>query len=303
MSPAKKKSSTQAKSKLPQQVSGWFSGVIGTLILCIMLAGIFIACAYAAWQKIGSRVLASPEYFVGPEQFEITQPPPWLHRSDLRVELYNDLSRRGPIRIMDEDLIERVHAALLQQPWVAKILRVQKQYPAKIKVELVYRRPVCMVEISGELIPVDVEGTLLPNLDFSPVEKAKYPRLIGVDRGPMRGVGARWGDSRVAGGAEIANELLPLWEKLNLQSIVPHLPPEAASAGASPPRAPRRLGDYYFSITTRGGMRIFWGRSPASNSLGESTPEQKIKKLKQFFDEHGSLDYPQGPRELDLRQP
>jgi hypothetical protein len=302
--PSKKNSSSQTESKKSQQISQWFSGVLGTMILCLVLLGIFIACAYAAWQKIGPRVLASPEYFVGPRQIEITPPPPWLHHTDLAAEVYRDLTLHGPVSIMNDDLIERVTAALLRQPWVAKVRSVAKQYPAKVKVDLMYRRPVCMVKLGDQLFPVDVEAVLLPSNadDFDPVEKSKYPRLEGVDRGPMGGVGKRWGDSRVAGGAEIAAALLPIWEKLKLQSIVPHLPSQTAAGAGPGPAAARRVNDYDFDIMAGGGMRIIWGRSPASDISGEPAPQQKLKKLQQFFAEHGSLNYPGGPKELDLRK-
>lgn len=82
-------------------ISGW----IGTIILCLVLAGVFFACGYAAWQKIGPGILASPEYFVGPQQFDITPPPPCL---GMQEEVYQDLSRQGPLRIMDNDLVGRV---------------------------------------------------------------------------------------------------------------------------------------------------------------------------------------------------
>ncbi len=133
---AKKNSSSQSDSKTSKQISQWFSGLLGTVILCLVLLGIFIACAYAAWQKIGPRVLASPEYFIGPRQIEITPSPPWLHHTDLTAEVYRDLTLHGPASIMNDDLIERVAAALLRQPWVAKVRTVAKQYPAKIKVDI-----------------------------------------------------------------------------------------------------------------------------------------------------------------------
>ena len=124
----------------------------------------------------------------------------------------------------------------------------------------------------------------------------------------MGRVGSRWGDSRVAGGAEIAGELLPLWEKLELQYIVPLAPSETKTDGTSPAGNDfSKFGEYYFAIFTRqrshpGGVRILWGRSPGSNLSGEPTPQQKIKKLEQFFAEHGAVDYPQGPSELDLQR-
>ncbi len=129
--------------------------------------------------------MSSPDYFLGPQQIEITPPPPWIVRSDLTAEVYRDLGRQGPLRIMDENLTERVAVAFSGHPWVAKVRQVRKYFPAKVKVDLIYRRPVCMVEIPGGLMPVDVQATLLPKDDFSPVEAARYPRLAGVDRGQM----------------------------------------------------------------------------------------------------------------------
>jgi hypothetical protein len=299
---AKKPSVSQVKSNSSRPASAWYTGMMGTAILCLVLAGIFIACAYAAWQKVGPRILASPEYYVGPQQLEITPQPEWIRRTDLREDIYQYLSRQEPLRIMDDDLIERVADAFSRHPWVAKVKQVSKHHPARVKVDLIYRKPVCMVEISGGLLPVDIEGTILPKDDFSPVEAAKYPRLIRVDRSPMGSVGTRWGDSRVAGGAQIANELLPLWEKLKLQGIVPISPAENLTGGAASAGTARRFGEYNYIIMTLGGMRIFWGHAPAENFPGEIPAQQKVKKLEQFYAEHGSLDYPQGPRELDLQR-
>ena len=55
-----------------------------------------------------------------------------------------------------------------------------------VKVELVYRKPVCMVMLpGGGLLPVDVEAVLLPATgDITPTEAAHYPQLSGMDREP-----------------------------------------------------------------------------------------------------------------------
>ena len=285
-----------------RHISQWVSGSTRTLIIYLILICIFIACAYIAWQKIGARILASPEYLVGPQQIEITQPPPWIAHTDIRAEIFNDLNRQGTLSIMDDDLTERVATALLRQPWVAKVRQVKKQFPAKVKADVTYRQPVCMIEIPGGLMPVDVEGTLLPRDDFSPVEAARYPKLVGVDRSPMGNVGSRWGDSRVAGGAEIANKLLPYWEKFKLERIVFRTPAESATGTISQQGMAQREGAYYYDIIAHGGMRIIWGTAPGDNAPGEPGPDQKVKKLLQFFEEHGSLDYSQHPPVLDLQR-
>jgi hypothetical protein len=299
---AKKNSSTTTNLKADRKNPGRFSGVMKKVILCAVLVGLFIAGAYAAWHQVAARVLSSREYAFGPQELDITPLPAWIH-TDLSGEIYRELSRDGPLTIMDDNLTERVAAAFSRHPWVAKVQKVSKEYPARVKVVLIYRKPVCMVELAGGLMPVDAEAVLLPTADFTPPEAAKYPRLAGVDRGPMGVVGARWGDSRVVGGAEIANALLPFWEKFDLHQIIPLSPREYAAVGAIAADKNSRLGEYYFVILSRKGMRILWGPAPGANVPGEPTPQQKVKKLEQFVAEHGSLDYPQGPRELDLQKP
>ena len=125
MSAAKKKSPPPADTSALRRIPGWFSGVTGKLFLFLVMVGIFIAGVYAAWQKISPRIKALPENSVGPDQIDITPPPPWINRSDLRVEIYQDLIRQGPLSFMDDNLAERVHTALLRQPWVAKVRQVR----------------------------------------------------------------------------------------------------------------------------------------------------------------------------------
>ena len=124
---------------------------------------------------------------------------------------------------MDDDLVERVAKAFAGHPWVAKVLSVAKRYPASVKVELAYRKPVCMVVVPGGLVPVDEGGILLPRGegDFSPLEATRYPRLEGIDHMPAAPVGSRWTDAKVIGGAEIAAAIGPAWGGLGLRSIVP----------------------------------------------------------------------------------
>jgi hypothetical protein len=116
-------------------------------------------------------------------------------------------------------------------------------------------------------------------------------------------VGDRWGDSRVVGAAEIADALLPVWEKMKLKTIQPCSPEKnnqtASIASAKTPR----LGEYQFAVLSQGGLTILWGPSPAVNLPGEPSRERKLHKLEQFYGEHGSLDYSERPPVLDLRIP
>ena len=143
----------------------------------------------------GPQILGSPEYRIGPEQVEITPQPPWIQQSDIRAEVFRSPdARRSPV-----DHGRRSHRANRRRLRTSSLggeesrTRVTKQY-GTVKVELVYRKPVCMVEVpGGGLLPVDAEGVLLPTVDFTSPEAARYPRLLGVDRGADRAGGKSLG--------------------------------------------------------------------------------------------------------------
>jgi hypothetical protein len=166
---------------------------------------------------------------------------------------------------------------------------VQKYHPARVKVDLVYRRPVCVVEIGDHRHPVDSEGVLLPSEDLSTTEAARYPRLVRIDRELGMLVGRRWNDPRVAGAAEIADAFGLAWEKLGLELIVP-----LYAAGAD------RVRDCSYELVTRGGTKILWGRAPNSAFPGESSPAEKVGRLQEYHKEHGTLEGTSGAQQLDL---
>jgi len=247
---------------------------------------------FVVWYGLGVReyFLASDEYVVRPEKVEITPLPRWI-QTDIRSEVFRNASLDGRLSIMDDDLAERILGAFSLHPWVAKVIRVRKRHPARLEVELVYRRPVCMVEVPGDLLPVDVRGVLLPRGDFSPVEASRYPRLVSIKTVPAGAVGESWGDPRVVGGAEIAAALGEVWDELKLSRIVPSDP--LATGVAEEPT---------YTLVTRGGTQILWGRAPSTNAPGELPAADKVARLKEYTAEHGTLEGQDGPQKLDVHQ-
>ena len=231
--------------------------------------------AYAVWQQIRGEVAASDDYRLTAQEIEITPPPPWV-RGDVKAEALRSAGIDAPLSILDDDLVQKIQTAFSLHPWVANVVRVSKQHPAHVDVELVYRRPVAMVEVhengSDGLYPVDIEGVLLPSNDFSPLEARGYPRLAGVESSPLGAVGSRWGDPVVAGGARIAMALSAHWAEWKLWSI--HWLKPASGNDASAPAN--------FELITGAGSAIHWGRLRAGQRTppGEPTAEQKIVRSK-----------------------
>jgi hypothetical protein len=276
-----------------------------SLLGIALLAGV-IGGPYLAWRKLKPRILSSPEYRVGREQVEITPAPAWIH-TDIRKQVFDDPSLAGPLSLMDDKLTEQIAGAFSAHPWVAKVTRVTKRHPSStnptaVKVELVYRQPVCMVEVPGGVLAVDAEGVLLPSEDFTSIEATRYPRLLGAEPRPAGPPGQRWADAKVVGGAEIAAALGPVWETMRLQRIVPLAASTAGVSDRGENQSDRRAREPIFALFTRAGTRILWGYAPGANMLGEVSAAEKIARLRRYLAAHDTFDGPQGqPQQLDVR--
>lgn len=291
MNATRRKSRSPALPAWPGKLISILRGPAGPLVWAALLVAVLFGAWYMVWLKVGDQVLSSDQYVVGSHQVEIVTPrPDWIH-TDVRSEVFRNASLDGPLSIMDRRLTERIADAFSLNPWVAKVVRVTKHAPARVEVELVYRRPVCMVQVSGDLLPVDAHGVLLPygNDDFSPGDKGRYLRLVGIDTAPVGTVGECWGDVRVVGGAEIAAALGEFWKELNLQQIVPSAP--LATGVAEEPT---------YTLVTRRGTEIVWGPAPGTNSPGELPAADKVARLRKYAQQHGSLDGNGGPQRLDI---
>jgi hypothetical protein len=238
-----------------------------------------VAAAVAAgwitlWRHVRERVIAGDQYRLRIEQIEITPRPAWI-RADVRAESIRDGSLESPLSILDEELTLRIAKAFELHPWIAEVKQVTKHHPARVTVELVYRRPVAMVVVPGGLYAIDIQGIVLPSDDFSPVEAVRYPRL------------ASWTDDRVLGAARIAAQLLEDWQALKLHRIEPLAMESAGSDGGQ-----------QYQIISRSEGRIIWGHPPGDEGPSELPAAEKLALLRRAS-EQGTLS---GTSDLDLRR-
>ena len=302
MAAAKKQQSASHAAARLRKLFAWMFGPARTAVILLLLFGLFIGGAWYAFNKFKPQIFGWPEYRIGPEQVEITPQPAWIPQSDVRADVFRSPMLDGRLSIDDDDLVERLGKAFERHPWVARVERVSKSY-GSVKVKLVYRKPVCMVELpGGGLLPVDVEAVLLPGNetgDITPTEAKRYPKLCGVDREPTGLVGTRWGDARVIGGAEIAAALGDLWEPMRLD----HIESSTANTVVAGQSDVGRSAEPRFTLVVRGsGTRIAWGYAPGANAVGELPAAEKVARLQRYLTQNDGLDGPQGkPQELDIR--
>ncbi len=237
------------------------------------------------------------EYRLLAAEIEVTAPPRWVPDVFLEQVLAQS-ELPASLSVLDETLTEQVAAAFARHPWVEKVVSVRKSVPARVTVELEFRRPVAMVEVQQGLYPVDARGTLLPPADFSLTEARKFPAIQNVQSLPNGPAGTSWGDAAVLAAARLADVLESTgegnasnWERFQLAAI--RVPART--------KADLKLDDLTLELITQGGSRIVWGRPPRSTHPGELTADQKVGRLEKYYSDFGGFDGPHGPYEIDIR--
>jgi hypothetical protein len=263
-----------------------------------VLIGAFLAVGllggtYFGWQRWGGQISQQPEYVVLPENIEITPLPPWI-RSDVQAEALRDASLTH-LSILDRQLTVKIARAFSMHTWVQDVLRVSKHPPAQVVVELAYRQPVAMVEVvisqQDGLLPIDVNGVLLPPGDFSAEQARDYLRISLPDAMPAGSVGTTWGDLRIHGAARIAAVLGERWKDLGLYRIAP-IREDSPS---------EKTQDTRYMLSTRQGTQIIWGKAPdAKSAVDAKAAKAKVAHLLAYVESHGSLDSASRAAEIDL---
>jgi hypothetical protein len=260
----------------------------------LLLAGL-TGGAYYGWQRVGPQVTQGPEYVLELEQIVITPPPPWI-RADVRAETVRD-GGLSDLSLLDRELTVKIARAFSLNTWVEDVRRVRKEQanPARVVVELVYRKPVAMVEVTMNdrpgLLPVDVHGVLLPPGDFSAEQARDYLRVSLPNATPAGPVGTPWGDPRVVGAARVAAALQEHWKSLGLYRVT-----------VQPTEPPRTNPDEtVFVLTTRRGAQVLWGVAPQVDNVTDVKKAlSKVERLVAYVEQHGPLDGLNAGAQIDL---
>jgi hypothetical protein len=252
------------------------------------VVAIVAVASVAVWRKVRPHVESQPEYLVATSDVEITPPPEWIH-SNVKSEAIRNAGMPEKLSILDDHLAERLTQAFSLHPWIAAVQSVHTSYPAHIKVQLSYRKPVAMVAVYGGLLPVDVEGILLPTEDFSPEAAQHYPRIAGIATSPLGPIGTRWGDATLEAMARLADMLGQQWQTLQLHHLE-----------TTGPKTPGTAHLQLLELVTRGGVALVWGAPPGSEPTDEQNATEKLDHLRQLATRFGTLD--KTPEEFrDLR--
>lgn len=257
-------------------------GFVGPLTIL----GVLALLSFGFHHYTVPRLASWPEYQLISERWEVTQKPTWIRGDVIREAIENgDLTK---LSLLDPKLAEKANSAFVTSAWVKEVNRIEKRYPAKVRVDVTYRKPVAVVEVVDEASAeeglacyfVDEYGVLLPQSDFSEVDLTHYPRIRvpGATRqGPK---GAPWGDPRVEQAASIAGAILDKFNDWGIYSI------ELATRGDEDFRG---KGPFMFRLSTVRGLKVDFGRAPGLEDSAEPTVGEKVRRLTHYVLENGKL--------------
>ena len=270
----------------------------GRMVTVSIVGALAIAAsAVWAWSNHSHHLTTDPDYVVTPDRIELIPPPPADLPGDIKLQALRVASLDGSLPLLDRELARRLAQAFALHPWIEKVERVEKRYPAHVFVLVVYRQPSLLVEVRNQAYAVDRHGILLPGDDVKRFDSSKLPRLQGGTNPPAAPSGLPWGDPIVHAAARLARLLSDsAWEKYGMTGIrqVPR-----TSLLASSEETP----ESEFEILTKDGLKIVWGHAPGSEVRGEARAEQKLRDMFGYFAKNPSPNPLVETPTLDLRTP
>lgn len=271
-------------------------GFVGPATILAVLA----LLSYSFHKYSAPKIATWPEYALTSDRWEVTQKPNWIRRDVVRDALENgDLTK---LSLLDPKLTEKTSNAFVTCSWVKEVKRVEKRYPAKVRVDLTYRKPVAIVEVEDEASAekglacyfVDEFGVLLPRSDFSEVDLPHYPRIRVPGATRQAPAGTAWGDPRVEQAAAIAGAILEKFADWGIYAV--ELAPRDEEDF-------RGKGPFHYQLTTARGLKIDFGRAPGLEHSAEATIGEKIKRLNDYKQRNGRLSDLDAGLIIDVRHP
>lgn len=240
--------------------------------LSILWPALLICGGYIAWHRWGVVNVGPNFQSVDPALIQISDPPPHIH-SDIVATVYRDTAMQG-LSLMDRQAAAKIASAFSLHPWIRDVHSVRKLPGGVVDVRVEYRQPVAMVQVYRTVegrrekyfFPIDADAVLLPAKDFTRAETIEFIHIDVAGADSTNAYGMPFGDLRVAAAAKLAAVLLPLREKIGVQSI--------RVAGDM-----RQMTVPQLEIVTSNQTRHAWGSPPGMELPNESSAISKLEML------------------------
>jgi hypothetical protein len=251
---------------------------VGALLWTRPLRPLYAAGAIAAGVVMGAALVEghlarSDEYVIDIKSLEIRERPLWLD-DDWVKTIRNPFGERHHVNLFESGVVERIHAAYAECPWIEEVCHVRKEFPNRLSVKIKVRTPVAAVWEGMDYVLVDAAGVVLPRR-FRTVPDFGFNVLVVEGVSTLSpSPGRQWQDPGVD--AAVAMACLFRSRKDPILSRVARI--DVSAVGLR-----KQSHSEVLLFAREGGGRIEWGRSPAIESPLEISVDDKIENLKSIF--------------------
>lgn len=271
-----------------------------------LLLNAFLAMtAVYFWNRYQHKIVDPATTQLTVEKIQINTPPAWT-KTDLRAAIIG--STEEPKSLLDPGLISDAVATCQSVGWIEEVRRMEKTRDG-LKVDLIYRQPIALVELVGgtvpgwkgqsRLVPVDRKGFILP--DSLAMNSNAQPKIYIYHTDETKRQApqhlqqlhrwTQWPDARVRDAAAISEVLINNWQAFGLSRII-----YRQLFNAQDPTIPFEL----WTDEGENAATVIWGNAPGSELNGEASWDQKVAALVGYVEKNGPLDKLAG-RQIDLR--
>jgi hypothetical protein len=250
-------------------------------VVALLACGVLLGGVIGGGRLMRERLRDSPKHQFPFKDIDCPAPP-GLDRATFLGEVQYLSELPDQIPLLDDTLPKTLAAAFERHAWVERAEVVIG--PGRVvQVRPTFRTPVLEVSYApvkgGALTTreVDANGVLLPR----GADVAGLPRLRPAVSPPAGSAGQPWGDALVEHAAAIAGVLHPYQPQLKLTQL--------------------DMVSGEFRLATDRGAVVVWGKPPGDERQEEPAADEKVRRLREYYDKHGGLDRPDSKAVHDLR--
>lgn len=131
----------------------------------------------------------------------------------VRADLRRRLSEQDPISIFDPSFDDQIRAAIVAaSPWIDDVTRVEKIYPNRARVDMIWRKPVAAIAMGGRRYLLDAQSRVLH--EESEFQASTFPFVVfpifGAQAQHVPALGKRFPDAEVENAVNVALEMRSL---------------------------------------------------------------------------------------------
>jgi len=252
-------------SRLPKPVRGHMKEIL----LRLVIFGSLPVICYFLLMEMRKAVVRMGQFQICSKNIRLEKAPQWAGAPVKDAILSCKLP--GRFSILEEGISEKIVRAFEANPWIEKVVAVEKRFPNTVRLKLKLRRPMAFISSAGKYYLLDEKGVRLPGVYSEEARRSSGLPLIASIKRSVPEIGKVADNEAMIAGCGVAKVIND--EKRRLRTQIDVI--DVMNFGGR-----LRRGGAEITLVTADGARIKWGRSPGEFHPGELSAEKKIENLK-----------------------